>query len=208
MSLLQLKDDASGVAGDKPSGDDYTKGSGYILWTSIVAFILVSVGITAFLLADRKPPVAAGEVTEVWAHGVHTLNTPMDANGVQLPGEAYDQILVFAQIRVRNQSDQPIVLKDMLTNVRLEDGLHSSYAASAVDYDRIFIAYPQLAGLHSKTLVRETIVQPDGILEGMIVSSFHVTKEQWAARKDLNFTLQFKLHPDLVLTPKGPVQEQ
>jgi len=42
----------------------------------------------------------------------------------------------------------------------------------------------------------------------MMISSFHVTQQQWAARKDLNFTIQFKFHPDLVLTPKGPILEQ
>ncbi len=208
MSLLKLKEDAIGDAGDKPSGEDYARGSGYILWASIIAFITVSVGIGLFVMADHKPPVAAGEITQVWAHSVHTINTPLDANGNPTPGNAFDQILVFAQVRVRNQSDQPIVLKELLTNVRLEDGLHSSYAASAIDYDRIFIAYPQLSGLRSKSLVRETIVQPGDVLEGMIVSSFHVSKEQWAARKELNFSLQFKFHPDLILTPKVPIQEQ
>ena len=35
----------------------------------------------------------------------------------------------------------------------------------------------------------------------MTVSAFHVSKEQWATRKDLNFTVEFKFHPDLVLQP-------
>jgi hypothetical protein len=208
MSLLQLKQDPVHEHDASAEGEDLAKGSSYMLWTVIVAFVLVSVGITLFLLSDRKPPVAAGEVTQVWAHGVHTLNTPVDANGVQSAGEVFDQVLIFAQIRVRNQSDQPIVLKDMLTNVDLADGPRSSYAASAIDYDRIFVAYPELSGLRSKTLVRETVVQPNQVLDGMIVSAFHVSQEQWKARKNLSFTIQFKYHPDLTLLPTGPVTEQ
>ena len=150
----------------------------------------------------------AGEGSQVWAHAVHTLNTPIDANGVQTAGEVFDQVLVFANVRVRNQSDQPIVLREMMTNVTLPDGPRSSLVAGPSDYDRIFIGYPELKGLKSKTLLRETIIQPNEVLDGMVVSSFHVSKEDWAARKDLSFTFQFKFHPDLVLLPNGPITEQ
>ena len=208
MSLLQIQNDPVHEHDASSEGEDLAKGSSYLLWTTLAAFVVVSIGITLFLMANHKPPVAAGEVTQAWAHGVHTLSTPMDANGVQAPTEQFDQVLVFANIRVRNQSDQPIVLKDMLTNATFDDGVHSSYAAGAVDFDRIFIAYPNLKGLHGKPLIRETSVQPGQVLDGMMISSFHVTQQQWAARKDLNFTIQFKFHPDLVLTPKGPILEQ
>jgi hypothetical protein len=208
MSLLQIQNDPVHEHDASSEGEDLAKGSSYLLWATLAAFVVVTVGIVLFLVAIHKPPIAAGEVTQVWAHGVHTLNTPTDANGVQSAGEAFDQVLVFAQIRVRNQSDQPIVLKDMLTNATFADGIHSSYAATAVDYDRIFIAYPDLKGLHSKTLIRDTVVLPGQVLDGMIISSFHVSQAQWAARKDLSFTIQFKYHPDLVLLPKGPITEQ
>jgi hypothetical protein len=208
MSLLQLKEDTTRTAATNVSGEDLAKGSSYILWTAILAFVLVTVGITAFVMSDRKPPVAAGEITQVWAHPVHMLNTPVDAAGVQSPGEIFDQVMVLAQVRVRNQSNQPIVLKDMLSNITLEDGIHSSYAAGKTDYDRIFIAYPELAGLRTKTLVRDTIIQPNEVLDGMIISAFHISPEQWAARKDLNFTLAFKYHPNLTLVPTGPVLEK
>jgi hypothetical protein len=208
MSQLQLKNDSGQQTDASHSGDDYAKGSSYLLWTTIAAFVVVSVGITLFVLSSRKPPPAVGEVTQVWAHEVHTINTPLDANGVPTPGEVFDQVLVFGQIRVRNQSDQPIVLHEMMANVTLEDGPRSSYAATATDYERIFIAYHQLAGLHSKTLVRDTVIQPGQVLDGMIVSSFHVSKSDWDKRKDLSFTLQFKFHPDLVLVANGPVIEK
>lgn len=207
MSLLQIRETSVFPAEDRPSGDDYAKGSSYILWTSLAAFVVVSVAITLFLLANKKPPVSAGSVAQVWAHEVHTLNTPEDANGVQTAGEVFDQVLVFANVSVHNQSDQPIVLKEMLTNATFDDGGHSSYAATATDYDRIFIAYPELKAMKGKPLTRDTVIQPGQELDGMIVSSFHVSKEQWLAHKDLSFTIQFKYHPDLVLTPTGPPTE-
>jgi hypothetical protein len=208
MSLLQIQNDPVHEHDASSEGEDLAKGSSYLLWTTIAAFIVVSVGMVLFFVAVHKPPVALGEVTQVWAHGVHTLSTPTDANGVQAPTEQFDQVLVFANIRMRNQSDQPIVLKDMLTNATFEDGIHSSYAAGAIDYDRIFIAYPNLKGLQGKKLIRETIIPPGQVLDGMIVSSFHVSQQQWAARKDLSFTIELKYHPDLILTPTAPIAEQ
>jgi hypothetical protein len=136
------------------------------------------------------------------------INTPVDANGVQSAGEVFNQVMVLANVRVRNQSDKPIVVKELLTNATFDDGPHSSYAATATDYERIFIAYPELRGLHSKTITRDTVIAPGEVLDGMLISAFHITKEQWAAHKDLNFTIQFKFHPDLVLVPTGPVIEQ
>ena len=208
MSLLHLETDSGRRQDPSSAGDDYAKGSSYILWTAIAAFILVTVGGAIFLLADRKPPVATGEITQVWTHAVHTINTPLDAAGVPTAAEAYDQVLVFAQVHLRNQSDQPIVLKEVLSNVTLDDGIHSSYAATNTDFDRIFIAYPELARYKTRGLTRDAIIQPGETLDGMIVSSFHVGKDQWTARQNMNFTIEFKLHPDLTLTPSGPITEK
>src|ERR1039458_5159063 len=133
MSLLQLNDPGNTDHSHDSSaaGEAYAKGTRYLRRTVIAAFVLVSVGITLFLLANRTSPVAAAEVTQVWAHAVHTINTPMDASGVQSAGEVFNQVLVFANVRIRNQSSEPIVLKELLSNVTLDDGIHSSYAATA-----------------------------------------------------------------------------
>jgi hypothetical protein len=208
MSLLQIQNDPVHEHDASSEGEDLAKGSSYLVWTSLAAFVVVTVGAFLFWMAIHKPPIAVGEVTQVSAHGVHTINTPIDANGVQTAGEVFDQVLVFANLSIRNQSSEPIILRDLLTNATFNDGIHSSYAATALDFDRIFIAYPDLKGLHGKPLVRDTVIQPGQTLDGEIISSFHVSKEQWAAHKDLNFTIALKFHPDLVLTYKGPVVEQ
>jgi hypothetical protein len=208
MSLLQVQDDPVHEHDATAEGEDLAKGSSYLPWAYLTAVVVLCAAFAIFVLVNRKPPVAVGEVTRIWAHGVHTINTPMDANGVQSAARPFDQVLVFSQVRVRNQSDQAIVLREMLTNVTVDDGPRSSYAATATDYDRIFIAYKDLIGLKSHTLVRDTIIPPGQVLDGMVVSAFHMSPEQWAGRKDLSLTLQFKFHPDLVLVPKTPVVEQ
>ena len=122
MSLLQIQNDPVHEHDASSEGEDLAKGSSYLLWTTLAAFIVISAGLIGFWLAIHRPPVAAGEVTQVWAHEVHTLTTPIDANGVRAASEQFDQVLVIAEARIHNQSDKPIVLKDMLTNATFEDG--------------------------------------------------------------------------------------
>src|ERR1700678_1571360 len=208
MRLLQIQNDPVHEHDPSSEGEDLAKGSSYLLWTTLAAFVVVTIGSILFWFAIHRPPIAIGEVTQVWAHEVHTINTPIDANGVQTAGEVFDQVLVFANLHIKNQSDQPIILRDLRTNAPFDAGIHSSYAATALDFDRIFIAYPDLKGLHGKPLVRDTVIPAGQTLDGEIISSFHVSKEQWAARKDLNFTIALKFHPDLVLTPTGAITEQ
>ena len=45
-------------------------------------------------------------------------------------------------------------------------------------------------------------------VDGTFVSSFRLTKQQWDARKDLNFTFAFQYQPSLVLTPHSAITEQ
>jgi hypothetical protein len=208
MSLLQIQNDPVHEHDASSEGEDLAKGSSYLVWTTLAAFVVVTVGCVLFWFAIHRPPIAVGDVTQVWAHGVHTINTPIDANGVQSAGEVFDQVLVFANLHLKNQSAEPIILKDLLTNATFDDGIHSSYAATALDFDRIFIAYPDLKSLHGTPLLRDTVIPPGQTLDGEIISSFHVSQAQWAAHKDLNFTIQLKFHPELVLTPKGPITEQ
>ncbi len=66
----------------------------------------------------------------------------LDANGAPMLKEEVDQVLVFTKVRIHDQSTYPLFLTNVLTNVTLDDGIHSSYAANKIDYDRIFIAYP------------------------------------------------------------------
>lgn len=207
MSLLELHPDLPD-AHEIPSGDDYTKGSSHIIWATAASVVVLVIAITIFVIAVHKPPVAAGDITQVYVHATHTLNTPVDANGVATAGEPYDQILIMANVQLRNQSDKPIILRDMMTNVTLPDGPRSSFVVPASDYDRVFLAYSELAKLKTHTIARETMIQPGQSIDGMLVSAFHATEEEWSAHKDLSFTFRFQFHPDLVVTPTAPLQVQ
>ena len=204
MSLLHQdeKDDAA-------RGEELTRGTSHLLIASIVAAALVSAAIAIYFIAGQKPPLATGQVLGVWAHPIHVQTPTTDASGAYLPSETFDQVLVFARVQIHNQSKTtPVFMWTAATNATLEDGVHTSYAAGSVDYDRVFVAYPNLGVPHDRPLLLDTEIDPGQTVEGEIVSAFKVTKEQWDARKDLSFTFAFRYQPNLVLKATVPVTEQ
>jgi hypothetical protein len=174
----------------------------------VIAAVLVSVAIAVYFIAGQKPPAVTGEIVSVWAHPQHTETSGLDANGAPMPKEVFDQVLVFAEVRLHNQSNQPLFLLNILTNSTLQDGIHSSYAASQSDYDRIFLAYPDMPVPHGPGLPLSLSLDPGQSVDGTFVSSFRLTKEQWDQRKDLNFSFSFRYQPVLIRTPKTAIIER
>ena len=77
----------------------------------------------------------------------------------------------------------------MMNIAMLDDGIHSSYAATASDYDRVFLAYPDMPVPHGKgPLHCSRPWLPAKRWKGPIVSAFRMDKQQWDAGKDLSFT--------------------
>jgi hypothetical protein len=204
MSLLH-QEEHDGAA----RGEEFTKGTSHVVIAAVIAAVVVTVIVAIYVIAGQKPALATGEVIGVWAHPLHTQTSGYDAGGVPIPQETFDQVMVFARVRIYNQSKTPLFLWNIASNATLADGIHTSWAASTSDYDRIFVAYPNLTVPHGKALARETEIDPGQTVEGNFVSVFNnVTKEQWEARKALNFTFAFRYQPNLVLTPKVTVIQQ
>ena len=157
MSLLQQ---GPVPVNDGGAGEELTKGSTHLVWAALAAAVVVSIAIAIYFVVGEKPPAATGEVMTVSAHPMHQDTTGVDANGMPMPKEIYDQVLVFAHVKLHNQSKQPLFLRQVMSNVTLDDGIHSSYAAIPADYERIFVAYPELAALHGKALPTDASIQP------------------------------------------------
>jgi len=202
MSLLQQD---SQELDDAARGEDYTKGTSHLIWTSVFAAVVVSMAIGAYFLIGQKPPVATGEIEQVWVHPQHSESKGVDANGEVMAKESFDQVFVFVLVKLHNQSDKPLFLHNIMSNATLGDGIHSSYAATAGDYDRVYIAYPAMPVPHGKALSLETTLDPGQTVEGTLVSTFRLSKQDWDARKGLNFTFEFRYQPNLVVTPQPSV---
>lgn len=204
MSLLQQ--DPSGIDEIRP-GEEITKGSSHLIWTSVIAAVVMTVVTAIYLIATQRPPVATGEVTRVVAHMMHRESTGLDAAGQPMPKEEFDQVLVFTHVKVHNQSKDPLFLRHIMTNLTLDDGIHTSYAASPTDYERLFQAYPDLQSLHGKPIPLDATINSGDTLEGDFVSSFRLTKQQFEARKKLDYTVSFRYREDLDVEAPAVTEE-
>jgi hypothetical protein len=201
MSLLQQES-------RETAGESYTKGTSHVLIATIIAVVLVSAAVTAYVISGEKPPASTGEIVEVWAHPMHTETAGWDANGAEIPKEEIDQLLLFTHVKLHNQSKQPIFLHQVLANLTLPDGIHSSYAATPTDFERLFKAYPQLQQWHATPISPDLTIQPGETKEGTFVCSYRMTKADWETRKGLGYTFNFQYLPALTLDWKGAVTER
>ncbi len=206
MSLLQQN---SNELDDAAKGEELTRGTSHVVVAAIIATVVVAAAIAIYVIAEQKPPIATGQIVAVWAHPQHIETSGLDASGAPMPKQIVDEVLVFSDVKLHNQTDHPLTLMNVLTNATLDDGVHSSYAATHSDYDRVFIAYPDLTVPHGPGLSPlDTTLDPGQTVEGTIVSAFKVSKEQWDARKKLDYTFAFRYQPVLVVTPHVTITEQ
>ena len=201
MSLLQQN---SPDLDDAARGEDFTRGTSHIVWAAVIAAIAVSIAVVAYAAVTKEMPAATGQVARTTVHFVHHEASGLDAAGNPMPKEAFDQALVFTHIQVHNQSKNPLFVRQIMTNVTLDDGIHTSYAAVPHDYQRLFQANPDLAALQGSPLPADMTIQPGQSLEGDIVAAFRLTQEQWNANKGINYAVSLQYQPDLILP--GPMR--
>jgi len=206
MSLLQQD---SEELDDAAKGESLTRGTSHVVIAAVVATVVVAAAIAIYVIAGQKPPIATGQITAVWAHPQHTETSGLDASGAPTTKEVADQVMVFTTVRLHNQSAYPLFLSNVLTNVTLDDGIHSSYAANKADYERIFIAYPDIPVPHLKPISPlDTEIDAGQTVEGTFVSAFMMQKGQWDARKKLDYTFSFRYQPNLVIATQVAITEQ
>jgi hypothetical protein len=198
MSLLQQNpqnhDDAA-------LGEEFTKGTSNVVLASVIAAVLVCIAIFLYVWLGEKPSPSSGEISNVSAHMIHRETSGFDAAGAAMPKDVFDQVLVLAHVKLQNRSKDPLFLHQVMVNVTLDDGIHTSYAAVPNEYERVFQGYPELAPLHGTPLAIEQTLQPGQTVEGDILTALRLTKPEWDARKGLNFTFGFRYQPFLTLTP-------
>ncbi len=138
-----------------------------------IAAVAVIVGIFAF--KERQKPQGAGSVNFVTA--------------AEVPGQ--NMILAAVTFTLRNTADKPLwihTVKAQLTTA--DDKTFDDEAASAVDLDRYFQAFPSLKESSEPPLSPETKLPAGTEKKGTMIVSFKVTKEAFDQRKALTVTIQ------------------
>ncbi len=202
MSLLHQE--SGEEIDDAARGEEFTKGSSHVVWAAIIATVLIVLVVGIVLLVNSKP-VVTGEIVQVWAHPCHVETSGFDANGQPMPKESFDQILLFAHVTLQNHGKVPLSMENLLANAKLGDGVLSVSAGSLAQYEEVFLAFPELASLHFKPLNPRAIIAPGGTVDGTAFWAVRLTRQEWDARKDLNFTVVFQYQPSLVLAPRKAI---
>lgn len=137
-----------------------------------LAIIVVAWGLAA--LVQRPRPSATGAIEEVVS--------------VEIPNQ--HAVMVAINVAFQNNGAKPFFIQTIQADLQTTDNTFSSDAASAVDLDRYYQAFPPLKQYAGPPLQREGKVDVGSQAKGTIVVTFPVTPEAFAARKQLRITIQ------------------
>jgi hypothetical protein len=145
--------------------------------------------------------VAAGEISKVWIYSVHTKSASLGGGveGVAVEETPFDQVLVLAQVKLRNQSKGPIFLREMTTTIKQDSEDVEASAVGANDFERAFVAYPKMKPAKGTPLIRETTLEPGQQIEGQFLTHVTMSQENWDKRKGIIFTIGLRYQKSLVL---------
>jgi hypothetical protein len=158
----------------------------------LVALIVTGLLVGSYFYFGKRKPVATGAVTRVSLYPIHSAESDQNTEGTMGSSEQYDQLLVFAQVQVHNQSDIPLTITEMHGDMTLADSTQtSSRAASANDFPRLFGAYPKLAPLRSDPLLRDTTIPPGDNADGLLIFNYSLSKAQWDQKQKFMVSISF-----------------
>jgi hypothetical protein len=164
------------------------------LKTIAIAAVVVSIAIGLYVWIGEKPPVASGDILTMNLYPVHTLinNGGGSDTGMAGTAEYYDQLLILAKIKVRNQTDIPLFMQDISAAIKMPDGSEQvNVTASDKDMDRVFQAYPSLSYLRAASIPRDTTLTPGQSVQGLAIFNFPITKEQWDSLQTAKVLVSF-----------------
>ncbi len=194
--------------GTPPSSDlhlaqiDEPTNYGRLALRVLLALVLSSLIVFIWVRFGRKTPVATGDIARIAIYPVQAKIAGGAAGmaGQQGQDEVINQLLVFAHVRLHNPNQAPITLQDDWAIVTLADGdIRRSLGASTADFTKVFQAYPQLGPLRMDPLRRDIKIQPGQSVDGLVVFSYPLSREDWDKRKSMQVTVSFDGAKDVTL---------
>ncbi len=135
--------------------------------------ILVIVGIVSF--KERAKPQGAGAIKFVHA--------------VDVPGQ--NIVLAAVTFTLRNTGEKPLWVHTLRAQLTTSEGkVDEDEAASVVDLERYFQAFPTLKESAEPPLAPESKMLPGAEQKATIIVSFKMTKEEFDRRKSLTVSIQ------------------
>jgi hypothetical protein len=110
-----------------------------------------------------------------------------DVGAVDIPGQG--AVLVTINVTVGNDSKKMLYIHTLKAKLTTDKD-YEDEAASPVDFERYFQAFPALKPHAIKPLTVETKIEPGAETRGTIMVSFPVTLDAFNARKSLTAVIQ------------------
>ena len=161
----------------------------------LICIAAVAVVVAIIVFQQRPKPQGSGSIDFVTAAELPSpipspAATSPDPTTAPKPAEQ-KSILVAVTLTLRNTTDRSLWIHTLKAQLTGADGkTYEDEAASAVDLDRYFQAFPSLKESSEPPLPPETKLQPGASQKGTIMFSFPVAKEAFDQRKSLEVTIQ------------------
>jgi hypothetical protein len=138
---------------------------------TVIIVLAAIIGIFAWVF--RAKPAGEGAVTGVFAVQIDPSN-----------------VMVEVRARVLNVGKKQLWIRNLKAKMKTDGREYEDDAASTVDFQRYFQAFPDLAQHQSTPLVAESKIPAGAQQEGMIIVAFPVSKEQFDKRESLSVIIE------------------
>jgi len=185
------------------SEESITSKSWFPAVVAIAVAVLAAAGVFVWLYT--RPALEVGQVLSVNVKPIHRVLSTGPVNGSRTEGvqgqpDIYDEMIVLAEVRIKNQTDIPLFLHDMSGVVHLRSGEDQrSLAASTTDFGKLFVAYPELTPLRKEPLLRDLTIPAGQQVEGMVIYNYPISEAEWNSRTGMDLTFAFLHQKPLVL---------
>jgi hypothetical protein len=136
-----------------------------------VGLILVIGAVVAFVQRPRQ--TAAGTIDNI----------------VVAPVPNQKQVMVAIGLTLQNRGKTLYVVNDIKADIEVGNDSYSDSAASAVDFERYFQAFPALMAHARDPLKLGATIEPGGEIQSTIIVSFPVMRDAFTNRKSLTVTV-------------------
>ncbi len=138
----------------------------------VLGVLLVVLAIYGFL--GRAKPQGAGSIDNLAV--------------VEVPNQ--NSVLVAVTVTLHNSGEKPLWIHNIQGKLKTSSNEYSDDAASAVDFDRYFQAFPALKPNALPPLMPETKIMPGNQARGTVIVSFPVAQAEFDKRQSLSLVIQ------------------
>ncbi len=170
-------------------------------WPIVIGVIVSTIAmVTWYTRMGTLAQVATGSVVQLTTYSMHTVADP-SMPGPGMPGATPDQnqVIVLAQIQVKNISKEPLDIFDLTAQLTLPQEQRSSLDANPENIQRLFDNVPSLASMKKPLLERNLLVAPGQTAKGLVVFNYPIPEQQWKQRRNFQITVSFYNAPSLII---------